>query len=346
MVLAIGVGRRYDRFVSDRPDSIRIGISACLLGQEVRYDGGHKRDPFLVETLGPHVVWVSVCPEVEVGMGTPREPVHLLRDPAGRLDNGGPVLVRLVAPKSGSDWTDRMAAYSKARVAKLARLDLSGYVLKKDSPSCGMARVKVHGPGTTAERTGTGLFTAALREALPTLPVEEEGRLCDPRLRDNFIERVFAYRRLRTLLQARWSAGNLVRFHTAHKLVLLAHDPRAYASLGRLVARASGIARATVAESYEREFMGALARLATPRHHANVLQHIAGYLRDGLDAASRAELQALIDDHRKGLVPLVVPITLVRHHVRRLGIAYLQGQVYLDPHPKELALRTSNAGRP
>jgi uncharacterized protein YbgA (DUF1722 family)/uncharacterized protein YbbK (DUF523 family) len=337
--LAIGVGRRYDRFVSDQPDPIRIGISACLLGQEVRYDGGHKRDPFLVETLGPHVVWVPSCPEVEVGMGTPREPVQLVRDRAGRPDNRGPVPMRLVAPKSGTDWTDRMTAYSKARVAKLARLDLSGYVLKKDSPSCGMARVKVHGPGRTVERTGTGLFAAALREALPTLPVEEEGRLCDPRLRENFIERVFAYRRLRTLLQGRWSVGDLVRFHTAHKLVLLAHDPRAYASLGRLVARARERPRATVAESYEREFMGALARPATPRQHANVLQHIAGYLRDGLDAASKAELQALIDDHRKGLVPLVVPITLVRHHVRRLGIAYLQGQVYLEPHPKELALR-------
>jgi uncharacterized protein YbgA (DUF1722 family)/uncharacterized protein YbbK (DUF523 family) len=337
--LAIGVSRRYDPCVSDQPAPIRIGISACLLGQQVRYDGGHKRDPFLIETLGPHVVWVPVCPEVEVGMGTPRESVQLVHDRAGRRHNDGPVPVRLVAPKSGTDWTDRMTAYSRARVAKLARLDLSGYVLKKDSPSCGMTRVKVHGPGRTAERTGTGLFAAALREALPTLPVEEEGRLCDPRLRENFIERVFAYRRLRTLLHGRWSLGDLVGFHTAHKLVLLAHDPRAYASLGRLVARAREMPRATVAESYEREFMGALARLATPKRHANVLQHIAGYLREGLDAASRAELQGLIDDHRNGLVPLVVPITLVRHHVRRLAIAYLQGQVYLDPHPKELALR-------
>jgi len=338
--VAAAGGRSYDRFVSDHPDAIRIGISACLLGQEVRYDGGHKRDPFLVETLGPHVVWVPICPEVEVGMGTPREPVHLVRDPAGRPDNNaGPVAVRLVAPKSGTDWTDRMTAYSRARVAKLARLDLSGYVLKKDSPSCGMARVKVHGPGSMAERTGTGLFAAALRIGLPTLPVEEEGRLCDPRLRENFIERVFAYRRLRTLLQGRWSLGDLIRFHTAHKLVLLAHHPRSYASLGRLVARASEMARGTVAESYEREFMDALARLATPKRHANVLQHIAGYLRDWLDALSRAELQGLIDDHRNGLLPLVVPITLVRHHVRQLRIAYLQGQVYLDPHPKELALR-------
>jgi uncharacterized protein YbgA (DUF1722 family)/uncharacterized protein YbbK (DUF523 family) len=325
--------------VSDHPDAIRIGISACLLGEEVRYDGGHKRDRFLVETLGRHVVWVPVCPEVEVGMGTPREPVRLVRDPARRATAGEPVPVRLVAPKSGTDWTDRMAAYGNARVAKLARLDLSGYVLKKDSPSCGMTRVKVHRPGSMPERTGTGVFAAALREALPTLPVEEEGRLCDPRLRENFIERVFAYRRLRTLFHGRWSVGDLVRFHTAQKLVLLAHDPRACPTLGRLVARAKGLAREAVARSYERGFMEALARLATPARHANVLQHIAGYLRAGLDAASRAELQGLIDDHRNGLVPLIVPITLVRHHVRRLGIEYLQGQVYLNPHPKELALR-------
>jgi uncharacterized protein YbgA (DUF1722 family)/uncharacterized protein YbbK (DUF523 family) len=325
--------------VSAPSDRLRIGISACLLGQQVRYNGGHKRDPFLVDTFGPYVEWVPVCPEVEVGMGTPREPVRLVRDPAGRPHDDEPVPVRLIAPKSGTDWTERMTGYSTARVAKLARLDLSGYVLKKDSPSCGTARVRVHGAGGMPERTGVGLFAAALREGLPTLPVEEEGRLCDPRLRENFIERVFACRRLRTLFKGRWSVGDLGRFHTAHKLVLLAHDPRAYASLGRLVARAKEHPRAALARSYERGFMDALARLAMPARHANVLQHIAGYLRDGLDAASRAELQGLVDDHRNGLVPLVVPITLVRHHVRRLGIEYLQSQVYLDPHPEELALR-------
>jgi uncharacterized protein YbgA (DUF1722 family)/uncharacterized protein YbbK (DUF523 family) len=319
--------------------SIRIGISSCLLGQKVRYDGGHKRDNFLVETLGRFVEWVPVCPEVEVGMGTPRETVHLVRDANRTPRTGEPLPVRMVAPKSGADWTDRMAAYSRAKIAKLASMDLSGYVLKKDSPSCGMERVKVHTPGGMPERKGTGLFAAALRAGMPTLPVEEEGRLSDPRLRENFVERVFAYRRVRTLFSGRWRVGDLVRFHTAHKLVLLAHQPTAYTALGRLVAGAKGLPRSEVQARYEREFMDALSRIATPKRHANVLQHIAGYFTDDLDAASRAELQEIIEDHRNGLVPLVVPITLVRHHVRRLGVEYLQGQVYLDPHPKELALR-------
>jgi uncharacterized protein YbgA (DUF1722 family)/uncharacterized protein YbbK (DUF523 family) len=321
--------------VSAPVDRIRIGISSCLLGQKVRFDGGHKRDAFLTETLGPHVEWVAVCPEVEVGMGTPRETVHLVRESGGRQRG----LVRMIAPRSGTDWTERMTAYAQARVTALARLDLSGYVLKRDSPSCGMARVKVHAPGAMPERTGTGLYAAALRARMPALPVEEEGRLCDPRLRENFVERVFAYRRLRTLFASRWTVGQLVRFHTAHKLVLLSHQPHAYTALGRLVAEAKGMARADLQEQYERIFMDALSRIATPARHANVLQHIAGYFRDQLDTHSRTELLALIEDHRTGLVPLIVPITLIRHHVRRLGIEYLNGQVYLDPHPKELALR-------
>ena len=325
--------------LSQPGEPIRIGISSCLLGQKVRFDGGHKRDSFLTDTLGRYVEWVPVCPEVEVGMGTPRETVHLVRDVPRSSRTGEGVPVRMVAPGSGVDWTDRMVAYAQARVAKLAALDLSGYVLKKDSPSCGMERVKVHAPGAMPERSGTGLYAAALRARMPTLPIEEEGRLCEPRLRENFVERVFAYRRLRTLFAGRWSVGQLVRFHAAHKLILLAHGPAAYASLGRLVARARQTPRGELQAEYERTFMGALSRVATPARHANVLQHIAGYFRDQLDPESRAELLELIEDHRNGLVPLVVPITLIRHHVRRLGIEYLQGQIYLAPHPKELALR-------
>jgi uncharacterized protein YbgA (DUF1722 family)/uncharacterized protein YbbK (DUF523 family) len=325
--------------VSKSPERIRIGISSCLLGQKVRFDAGHKRDTFLTETLGPYVEWVPVCPEIEVGMGTPREPVHLVRDSARAGADGEPVPLRMIAPRSGTDWTDRMTSYSRARVAALAALDLSGYVLKRDSPSCGMERVKVHAPGAMPERSGTGLYASALLARMPTLPVEEEGRLSDPRLRENFVERIFAYRRLRTLFAARWTVEALVRFHTAHKLVLLAHQPTAYTVLGQLVAKATGRDREDVREEYEHTFMAALSRVATPTRHANVLQHIVGYFRDELDRDSRAELLSLIEDHRRGLVPLIVPISLVRHHVRRLRIEYLQGQVYLDPHPKELALR-------
>jgi uncharacterized protein YbgA (DUF1722 family)/uncharacterized protein YbbK (DUF523 family) len=325
--------------VSKSPERIRIGISSCLLGQKVRFDAGHKRDTFLTETLGPYVEWVPVCPEIEVGMGTPREPVHLVRDSARAGADGEPVPLRMIAPRSGTDWTDRMTSYSRARVAALAALDLSGYVLKRDSPSCGMERVKVHAPGGMPESSGTGLYAAALLAGMPTLPVEEEGRLSDPPLRENFVECIFAYRRLRTLFAGRWTVGALVRFHTAHELVLLAHQPTAYTALGRLVAQAQGRDRGEVREQYEHAFMAALSRVATPTRHANVLQHIVGYFRDELDGDSRAELLSLIEDHRNGLVPLIVPITLIRHHVRRLRIEYLQGQVYLDPHPKELALR-------
>jgi uncharacterized protein YbgA (DUF1722 family)/uncharacterized protein YbbK (DUF523 family) len=316
--------------VSDA-DPIRLGISSCLLGAEVRYDGGHKRDTFLVGTLGRFVEWVPICPEVEVGMGTPREPIRLVRAAEA---------IRLLGSRSGDDWTERMERFARARVEKLVPLGLSGYVLKKDSPSCGMTRVKVFpsAPGVS-ERTGTGLFAAALMARCPSLPVEEDGRLLDPRLRENFVERVFAYHRLQATFARRWTVGDLVRFHTAHKLVLLAHEPTAYTALGRLVASASSAPRAEVRASYERGFMAALAKVATPGRHANVLQHMAGYFKKDLDEDSRAELQQLIDDHRRGLVPLVVPITLVRHHVRRLGVSYLAGQVYLSPHPKELALR-------
>ena len=263
-------------------------------------------------------------------MGTPRESIRLV-DEDGRL--------RLLTVKTGVDHTASMTAYAAKRTAALEREDLCGYVLKKDSPSCGMTRVKVYrgaGPGT---RTGVGVFARALMDRFPHLPIEEEGRLQDPRLRENFIERVFAYRRLRDLFASRWTVGDLVRFHTAHKLVLLAHSTVAYTQLGRLVASAKSADRASLRERYTAGFMEALTAIATTRRHTNVLQHMAGYFKKTLDAASRAELQESIEDYRLGLVPLVVPLTLLRHYVRLHGVSYLAGQAYLDPHPKELMLR-------
>jgi uncharacterized protein YbgA (DUF1722 family)/uncharacterized protein YbbK (DUF523 family) len=309
---------------------IRIGISACLLGQEVRFDGGHKRSDFLVDIFGPFVEFVPVCPEVEVGLGVPRETLRLVRDGAD---------VRLLGNKSGADRTDAMRRYSDRRTTSLTNDDLSGYVLKKDSPSCGMERVRIYTASGIPARNGRGLYADALIRRFPNLPIEEEGRLNDAHLRDNFIERVFAYRRLRTFFAGRWTAGGLVAIHTAHKLQLLAHAPRSYAELGRMVANASSIARAELRDRYETEFMGALNKIATPARHVNVLQHMAGYFRDRLDPESRRELASVIEDYRAGLVPLIVPITLVRHHVRTLDIGYLKGQVYLEPHPRELMLR-------
>jgi uncharacterized protein YbgA (DUF1722 family)/uncharacterized protein YbbK (DUF523 family) len=309
---------------------IRIGISACLLGEKVRYDGGHKRDVYLVETFGRFVEWVPVCPEVEMGLGTPRETLRLVR--IGEE-------VRMVMPKSGVDHTEAMRVFAKRRVQTLEREELCGYILKKSSPSCGMERVRVFDSNGVPAKSGRGLYAEALLAHFPYLPVEEEGRLLDARLRENFIERVFAYRRLRTLFAGHWKLGELVGFHTAHKLLLMAHSPRAYASLGRLVADGKALPRAELRSRYEEEFMRALAEIATPRRQTNVLQHVAGYLRPHLDAASRGELLSLLEDYRQGLVPLIVPVTLVRHYVRRFEIPYLRGQIYLEPHPKELMLR-------
>ncbi len=310
-------------------EPIRIGVSSCLLGQNVRFDGGHKKDDFLTGPLARHVEFVPVCPEVEVGMGTPRPTIRLER-------RGGDV--RLVDPKHGIDHTDAMRRWAERRVSEIERLDLCGYVLKKDSPSCGMERVRVHAKGA-ATRDGRGVFAAELLDRLPLLPVEEEGRLHDPELRENFVERVFAYRRLKDLLRARFTVGDLVRFHTAEKLLLLAHDPDGYRRLGRVVAGAKGMARGELARAYGEGFMRALRKPATVGRQVNVLQHMAGYFKDALPDEEKAELHEAIQDYRRRLVPLVVPLTLVRHHVRRLRVTWLEGQTHLAPHPKELMLR-------
>jgi uncharacterized protein YbgA (DUF1722 family)/uncharacterized protein YbbK (DUF523 family) len=310
--------------------SIRIGISSCLLGEKVRYDGGHKRDAYLLETFGRFVEWVPVCPEVEMGLDTPRETLRLVR--IGEE-------VRMVMPKTGADHTDAMRSYAERRLNELAHEDLCGYVLKKGSPSCGMERVRVFDAHGVPAKSGRGLFAEALLHRFPNLPVEEEGRLYDPRLRENFIERVFVYNRLRTLFAGRWSLGELVAIHTSHKLLLMAHSPRAYAALGRLVAGGKALPHPELRLRYEEGFMQALAEMATTRRQTNVLQHIAGYLRPHLDESARGELHSLLEDYRHGLVPLIVPLTLIRHYVRRFEIPYLCGQVYLEPHPKELMLR-------
>ena len=316
-------------------DKLRLGVSACLLGDKVRFDGGHKRDPFLADLVSPFVEWVPVCPEVEAGFGTPREPMRLVRD-----GPGDGTAVRLMTVRTQLDVTRQLEKAVTSRVRQLAALDLDGYVLKKDSPSCGLFRVKVYaasGAGA-GERVGRGVFASTLADALPLLPLEEEGRLGDPRLRENFIERVFAYRRLRDLRSGPVRAGDLMRFHTCHKLLLLAHAPTAYARLGRLVAGTRGRVSQRVLDEYAEAFMAALSVLCSRGRHANVLQHMAGYF-DGLNAESRSELASTIADYQRGLVPLVVPLTLIGHHARRHGVQYLLDQIYLQPHPKELMLR-------
>ena len=308
---------------------IKIGISSCLLGEEVRHDGGHKRDSYITGTLGRYFTFVPVCPEMELGLGAPRETLRLV---------GSPTAPRMVGTASGTDHTEAMNAYAGARARTLAGAGLSGYIFKRASPSCGMERVRIYGESGAAAPTGRGLFARAVLETLPLLPAEEEGPLGDPHLRDNFVTRVFAHRRLEALAESRPGPAQVVEFHAAHKYLLLAHSPAHYARLGRLVARVGeafeeGFAR------YREGFMQALAVKATRPKHVNVLQHLAGFFKRRLGAPERRELASLIEDYGRGLVPLVVPITMINHFVRRLDVGYIADQVYLHPHPRELMLR-------
>lgn len=311
-------------------EGINIGISACVLGEKVRFDGGHKRDAYITETLSRHVRFVPMCPEVDIGLGTPRETLRLIKTDAG---------IRMVAPKSGSDHTDAMTAYAKGKAREIKALKLSGFILKKDSPSCGMARVRVYHSTGAPSKAGKGLFAKQLLEHHPDLPVEEDGRLRDPRLRENFFERVFAYNRLKNLFLARWKFSDLVHFHTREKFLLLAHDPVAYRELGRLVADGKALSRREVESSYKSSFMAALKKIATVKKHRSVLQHISGHFKKLLPGPHKAELHEHITDFSAGLIPLVVPVTLIRHFVNVYGLSYLKEQSYLDPHPKELMLR-------
>ncbi len=309
---------------------LRLGISRCLLGEEVRFDGGHKRDNFLTEVLGPYVEWVPVCPEVEAGLGTPREAMRLVGD------SHHP---RLVTIKSGTDHTRAVERMTAHRIQELEELDLSGYVFKKDSPSCGMERVRIYHEHGMPGRNGVGLFARAFIEQFPLIPVEEEGRLCDPTLRENFIERVFCYRRWQDLVQSGVTRQALVQFHTIHKYLLLAHHPQQYQALGRLVGQAHEHRPKELAHRYGELFMKALAVKATVRKQVNVLQHILGYFKDRLGAPEKAELLSVIGDYHRGLTPLVVPLTLIKHYVRIFDVSYIRDQVYLNPHPIELMLR-------
>ncbi len=308
----------------------KLGISACLLGQKVRFDGGHKREQFLTDLFGRFVEWIPICPEVEVGMGVPRETVRLM---------GAPSNPKMIAERSGKDWTAAMNQLAAKRLRELVVINLSGYVFKKNSPSCGMERVRVYSSKGMPERRGRGLFAAAVMNQWPLLPVEEEGRLNDLKLRENFIERVFAYHRWQQASAERKSLGALVRFHTNHKYLLLAHSQPHYRQLGRMVATAKQRSLAALYGDYGRIFMDALAVHATEKTHANVLEHMMGYFSEQLTGPERQELVQLISDFRHQLIPLIAPITLMRHYTRKYRVEYLQGQLYLEPNPKELMLR-------
>ncbi|OGP69076.1 MAG: hypothetical protein A2169_02575, partial [Deltaproteobacteria bacterium RBG_13_47_9] len=304
--------------------------SACLLGKKVRYDGGHKLDRFLMETLGQFVNYIPVCPEVECGLPVPRESMHL---------KGDPEAPRLVTTRSQQDMTDRMVQWAKKRVVELEKEDLCGFIFKSDSPSSGMERIRVYNEKGIPVKKGIGIFAHIFREQFPLLPAEDEGRLHDPKLRENFIERIFTLKRWRTILSKKESRGNLVAFHTTHKLLILSHSPKHYQSAGKLVAQAKELSLKVVYREYQRLLMESLELRTTPKKHVNVLMHMMGYFKEQLSSDEKQELLETIDHYRKEDIPLIVPITLIKHYVRKYNQPYLKQQVYLNPHPIELQLR-------
>lgn len=309
---------------------IRLGISRCLLGDEVRFDGGHKRDQFLTDVLGHYVEWVPVCPEVEAGLGTPREAMRLV---------GNPHRPRLMTITMQHDHTEAMETMVDGRLASLKKLDLSGFVFKRGSPSCGVERVRVYTAQGMPSHSGAGIFAKAFKEKFPLIPIEEEGRLCDPSLRENFIERVFCYSRFQDLVRNGISRQALVRFHTIHKYLLLAHSQQHYEVMGRLVGQAERYRPKELTVKYGELLMKTLAVKATGRKHVNVLHHLVGYFKSQLKTHEKAELLGVIDDYHRGLTPLIVPLTLIKHYVQVFDVSYIRDQVYLNPHPKELMLR-------
>ncbi len=305
------------------PAKPRIGVSSCLLGHRVRYDGGHKRHRAVTDTLSRLFDIVAVCPEMEVGMGVPREPVDLVGDPKAP---------RMVGQRSGRDWTGIMRRYGRRRAVEIERLDVSGFVLKEGSPSCGPDRVPVLSESGRDHGPGSGLFARALADAVPLLPVEAEDRLDDAPLCENFIERVHAYREWRSCTRGRPSLSRLMDFHASHKLAVLAHSERHLRLLGRLLAEAGESPPETVALRYGAAFMEALKQPATRETNTNALQHLSGFLSGRLDRDSRQRLAAMVDDYRLGRVRLSAPLELIRRHAVEHHAEYVLRQSFLGAH--------------
>ncbi len=311
-------------------EKIKLGISTCLLGENVRYDGGHKLDRFLTETLGQYVEYVPVCPEVECGLPVPRESMHL---------EGDPDSPRLVTIRTKRDLTERMIQWARKRVAGLEKEGLCGFIFKSDSPSSGMERVRVYNEKGMPVKKGVGIFARIFMDHFPLLPIEDEGRLHDPKLRENFIERIFTLKRWREALERKKSRGNVVDFHTRHKLLILSHSPKHYQTMGKLVARAKDLPLKEFYRQYQTLLMESLELKTTPKKNTNVLQHMVGYFREQLSTDEKQELLEVIYHYRQEYVPLIGPITLIQHYVRKYDQPYLKQQVYLNPHPLELQLR-------
>lgn len=304
---------------------IPIGISSCLLGQPVRFDGSHKHDSYITGTLGEYFEFHPFCPEVEIGLGVPRPTIHLVK-----FDKE----IRCVGVKDPElDVTDRLR--NRAVQLKECHADLCGYILKKDSPSCGMERVKVYA-GNQPRREGVGIYAGEMMRHNPLLPVEEEGRLGDPGLRENFIQRVYVLYRWKRLLAEGITIKSLTQFHARHKLIIMSHAD--YRELGQMLADVSKDTLKEVADHYIVKLMATLKKVVSRSNHVNVLQHIQGYLRKELTADDKAELVELIERYRRGEVPLIVPLTLIKHHFRKAPDPYIEESYYMSPYPQELQL--------
>jgi uncharacterized protein YbgA (DUF1722 family)/uncharacterized protein YbbK (DUF523 family) len=314
------------------PARLPVGISQCLLGEKVRYDGGHKHSKICTELLAGRFDFIPVCPEMGIGMGAPREAIHL----QGKLNEDA---VRAVGNRTpGLDVTEKLESYARQKAEELTQL--CGYVFMGRSPSCGLGGIKVyHDNGYPAGRSTQGIYAREFLQRHPLLPVEEEGRLRDPKLCENFVARVYAWQRWQALQTTGLTLASLQDFHARHKYLLMAHRPESYRHLGRLVALAHQRPLPQVASDYLQEFMATLKIASSNRSHTNVLQHLLGYLKKQLDAPSKQEMLKLIDDYRQGRVPLIAPLTLLKHHLQKHPNEYVQRQVYLEPHPPELMLR-------
>ncbi len=314
-------------------NTIHVGVSSCLLGNKVRFDSGHKYNNYINKTLGDYFELRPFCPEVNIGLKTPREPIRLISNPSESAEQQ----IQCVGTKTPElNVTDSLKQSATQQQNWIA--DLSGYIVKRDSPSCGMERVKLYRNGHP-ERSGIGIFTEQIMKNFPNLPIEEEGRLCDPRLRENFIARVFIYHRWKHLTKNNLTWESLYQFHAQHKFILMSHHQIRAKKLGQLLASKQNNHIESVAEAYIDELMNILKIIATPKNHTNALQHVAGFLKRHLDETDRGILKETIENYRKGFIPLIVPILLLKNFLKKHNQSYLKNSLYLSPYPNELALR-------
>ena len=311
-------------------DKIRVGISSCLLGEEVRYNGGHKHSTLCTRDLARYFDFVSVCPEVSIGLGIPRKPIRLVGDPAD------PDVVGVDDP--GMNVTDRLKAFARDKVSELD--NLCGYIFIKGSPSCGLFRVKVYNDkGFPQQEMGRGVYAKMVTDTYPLLPVEEAGRLQDAVLRENFITRVFAYLNWQDLKREGLTANKLIAFHSRYKYTLMAHNPQSYTALGRMLADAGKQDPDELGEAYFAALMKSLEQKASRKSNTNVLMHLQGYLKNSLSSREKAKLGEVIEQYRNGIIPLIVPVTLLRNHFHTHPNEYIEQQSYLQPYPDDLSLR-------